>query len=95
MTCPSDDETERLQPWLTNELRHKVAELAQQPDGDFCADLATWLIDAGHVPLPSQTIARDQEPVATRMQHDRAWHQLAVLEQHHRVDVPPASEVQV
>ncbi len=79
--------------WLTSELRAKVGELTQRPDGDFCSDLAEWLITAGHVQLPSEKIARERELANVRMQRDRAWHQLTVMERARR-DITPAATPQ-
>ena len=73
-------ESQSFRTWLTSEVRGKVAELTQRPGGDFCAGLAGWLIDAGHVQLPSDVRARDGERAVLRAQRDRAWHELTAVE---------------
>src|SRR4051794_17498433 len=92
MGTATNDEQEDFHRWLTSELRAKVNELIHhQPDGDFCTDLAAWLIAAGHVQLPSDKIACDRELATVRMQRDRAWHQLTVVEKTHRSTTTPAA----
>jgi hypothetical protein len=91
MSAATGDEHEDFPRWLTSELRAKVGELAQRPDGDFCTDLAEWLITAGHVQLPSDKIARERELANLRMQRDRAWHQLTVMERAQRNTMPAAT----
>jgi hypothetical protein len=91
MSAAIADEHGSFPRWLTSELRAKVGELAQQPDGDFCTDLAEWLIAAGHVQLPSENIARERELANLRMQRDRAWHQLTVMEKARRDTAPAAT----
>ena len=91
MSAAIADEHDSFTRWLTSELRAKVGELTQQPDGDFCADLAEWLITAGHVQLPSEKIARERELANARMQRDRAWHQLTVMEKARRHTSPTAT----
>ncbi len=80
------DEQFAFPAWLTGELRAKVGELCQRPDGDLCAELADWLISSGHVALPSQRRALQQELATVRGQRDRAWHQLTVLDRQHRTE---------
>ncbi len=84
MSAAIADEHDSFTRWLTSELRAKVGELTRRPDSDFCADLAEWLITAGHVQLPSEKIAREQELATLRMQRDRAWQQLTVMEKARR-----------
>jgi len=91
MSAARTDEHESFHRWLTSELRAKVGELTQQPDGDFCTDLAEWLIAAGHVQPPAEQIARERELANLRMQRDRAWHQLTVIEKARRNTTPAAT----
>lgn len=66
--------------YFTDRVRQTVQDLTHRPDGDFCADLAGWLIDEGHVESPSARADRLRDAAYVVVQRDRAWARLERLE---------------
>jgi hypothetical protein len=66
--------------YFTAEVRTKVTELSHRPDGDFCADLAAWLLDQHPEIDPEVLLLERREAALVKRQRDDAWRQLTTLE---------------